>query len=267
MRRRFGLGACSLLLVGMSFPTSGAARQTETGVELAEQARRVLRSDLERWQHYAFHREVERRRLDDQGEVAWTTSYRFLVSPPKAGSHRFDEQLLRIDGRVPTEREVSSHRGAARFSKHYRQALEERSSNLAITDGLAVISTLLELSAARAVGREKVGGVDCHRLELGPGATPGVRVDDKLDRLLASTTGQLWVTVDGLHTVRAKTRLVEPFEQATIRVRALDVELRLVPVDEGWLPSGIELRSDLKVLFQRRLVHNSYRYTGHERQR
>lgn len=221
---------------------------------LLERGRAILHADLSQWPRYAFRREVERRRLRPDGRVEWRTRYDFRVSPSGDG---FDEQLVSIDGRAPTREEIRSHRRAARFTEHYRRFASGDDAAVGGT-GLS-LAYLLHLSNVRSGGRETVDGVACWRLDFEPETEPGAATPTR--KLAAATTGSLWLAAQGLHLVRAKTRLVRPVARGPVRFYTLDVAVEGSRGEPPWLPRLIVVESEYRVALGRQRVHNEYRYS------
>lgn len=218
---------------------------------LLARAQRVQNRDLAAWQRFAFRRQVVRRRVDADGSVSFRQDLDFRVVPAAGGG--FDETLIAIDGSEPTPQLVRKHRRAARFSAHYQRAREGR---LGSGPGELDFSFLFRGLGYRYLGREAVGGVACHHLAIHPvDASGGVE-----DLVAAATAGELWLTADGLHVARAKTRLTRPVSRALVEIERLEIELEGQPADGAWLPRRIEVRSKVNGLIRIR-AHNTYTYS------
>ncbi len=226
---------------------------------LLAEAREVQRRDLETWHRFAFHRQVLRRRLDRQGEVSLRQVLDFEVEPAAGGG--FAERLTAIDGREPTAAEVREHGREARFTKHYRQAREGRFGGV-LGMGELDFNYLFGALDYSYLGREVIGGVPVHRLAIEPLAGDPPRGSD---RLAAATGGELDLAVDGLHIVRARTRLSRPVSQGLVEIERLEIEFESQPLPGGaWIPRRIEVSSSVRGLVRIR-AHNVYTYSGYER--
>jgi hypothetical protein len=82
--------------------------------------------------------------------------------------------------------------------------------------------------------------------------------------MAAVTAGELWLAVDGLHLVRARTRLTRPVTQGLVEIERLELGFEGRPVDGAWLPRRIEVRSSVRGLVRLR-AHNVYSYSEFER--
>lgn len=248
--------AVSALALGAVLAARAAGDEPEPPdpAALLAGAQRTQARDLEAWQGWAFRRQVVRRRLDAEGEVTFRQDLDFRVEPAPGGG--FEETLIAIDGRAPTPREVREHRREARFTAHYRRAREGKLGGV-LGAGELDFGYLFRALSYRYLGRETVGGADCHHLAIDPvGAGSGAEVDP----LAAATAGELWLTVDGLHVARAATRLTRPVSQGLVAIDRLEIHFDGQPADRAWLPRRIELRSALGG-FLRLRAHNSYTYS------
>jgi len=221
-------------------------------------AGRVQDRDLDAWRRFAFRREALRQRLDARGEVTFRQRLEFRVEPAAGG---FDERLVAIDGRAPTPREVAEHRRAERFSRHHRRAREGRFGGVV---GVGELDFRRLFGALRPSyrGRATVDGVPCHHLAIE--ALAGDAGERDRDALAAATAGELWLAADGLHLVRARTRLTRPVTQGLVEIERLELGFEAAPVHGVWLPRRIEVRSSVRGLVRLR-AHNIYRYREFER--
>lgn len=249
------LAAAALALAVVLAPrAAGDEPEPPDPAALLAEAQRVQARDLAAWESYAFRRQVVRRRLDAEGKVTFRQDLDFRIEPATGGG--FEETLVAIDGREPTPREVREHRREARFTAHYRQAREGRLGGV-LGAGELDFGYLFRALGYRYLGRETVGGADCHHLAIDPvGADSGAEADP----LAAATAGELWLTVDGLHVARAVTRLTRPVSQGLVAIDRLEVRFEGRPAGNAWLPGRIELRSALGG-FLRLRAHNTYTYS------
>jgi hypothetical protein len=232
--------ACFLLLLAGAGPPPKDADPLDT---MLHQARAVQKNDLAAWLNYRFHRGTINEWLDDEGNVDERSDLEYKVTPTATG---FDEELVQIDGRTPTPREVESRRRAGNFEKHYRTFLggggEEDHRGYSLAD-------LLNMSAYRDAGPEVVDGIPCERMEFQPG--PAEKTSGLAGRFLRVMSGTLWITRDGSHLRRASVRTIKPVPifLGIIRIRELAPEYETAPVgDDTWLPSRIDLHVRMSVL-------------------
>lgn len=255
--------AIALLAIG-GFAAAEGGVDAETAPDpaaLIAEARRVQVRDLEVWRRFAFRRQVVRQRLDDRGEVALRQDLVFRVEPAVDG---FDETLVAIDGRAPSAREIREHRHEARFTRHYDHAREGKLGGV-LGFGELDFGYIFRGLHYRYAGRETTaGGIACHRLAIEP--LTGDAAVGAADPLAAATAGDLWLAVDGLHVVRASTRLTRPVRQGLARAERLDLDFEAQRVEGAWLPRRIELRSALGGLL-RLHAHNIYTYSQFEDRR
>lgn len=225
---------------------------------LLAEARAVQQRDLEAWQRFAFHRRVLRQRLDRRGAVTFTQRLEFEVEPVAGGG--FDERLVAIDGRAPTAAEVREHRREGRFGRHYQRAREGRFGGV-LGVGELDFGYLFGALDYDYGGRRTEGGVAYHRLVIDP---PEGDPGRDADPLAAATAGELGLAVDGLHLVRAATRLTRPVTQGLVEVERLEIAFEARRAAGGvWLPGRIEVRSSVRGLVHLR-AHNVYTYSEFE---
>jgi hypothetical protein len=226
---------------------------------MLERVREVQSADLAAWREFDFRRSVRRERLDDKGRVREREEWEFLVRPIQGG---FDEELLRIDGRQPTRREVKHHRNKARFTKHYGKASEGGDDGLDEGGGYPLME-LLGRSVYHYEGREWVDGVACHRLSFD--AETGAEGKGVERRLMGAMVGTLWVTEEGLHVLRARARSAHG---VNLPLGAGEISLLEIQYDNGpvtpevWLPERIEVHSVGRIIFSKFHKRNLYLYSG-----
>src|SRR2546425_320911 len=225
-------------------------------------AQRVQESDVAAWSGYRFSRRTEREDLDDSGEVDGREVLEFELTPSGDG---FDEELVRLDGREPEPDERERHRRAASFTKHYH-TLIEGAGGQEMESGYS-LSLLLHMSSYRYAGRETRDGVDCYRLDFGPGETraPGSGLAWKVASVMQGT---LWITVAGYHLAwaEAETTRRVPIALSLAKVREVRVSMESGPVGDGvWLPRRIEMLTPARVLVQSMHQRNLYTYSDFSR--
>jgi hypothetical protein len=241
------LPAAGFLLFLVAQPPDPAA--------LAREAQRVQRADLLAWRRYRFHRVEKDEELTQEGSVSGTQVMEYEITPLQAA---FDERLLRIDGREPTDDEVRDARRKASFQKHYQTLLEGAEEE---GSGGYSVMALLRLSGYSYAGMETIRGVVCHRLDFAASEPPAG--GDLAARIAAAMQGTLWLSVDGLHLVRARADSAREVGAAIglFRMHALRFAVDAGPVaSDVWLPTEVvvETRMRLVVVGVRRRRTFSY---------
>jgi len=212
---------------------------------IIREAQRVQLEDSAAWPRFRFRRHVRTEHLDEDGSVTGSEDLEFVVTPKAEG---FDEDLQRIDGRPPTPREMSRHRRLARFSRHYEEARSGEGSG-SLGGGYS-LSLFLRQTSFRYAGREEIGGVACYRLDFSPQERDDLKGYE--GRLAGAMGGSLWISVDGYHVARARTRMQRPVSifLFLFGFRDLQVDFDGTPVAPGvWLPQRIEVRADARISF------------------
>jgi hypothetical protein len=235
--------------------------RSEDLTAILEKARRVQVADVEAWRRYRFRRHWLREERDEAGRVENTESMVFEVTP-RGGS--FHEQLVEIDGRTPTQEERRQFQNQARFAKHYRTLVAGSGEK---EEGGYSLGHLLRMSSYRYKGRETVEGVVCYRIDFAPDPTRELGgVEGKLARAME---GSIWITVEGLHLARASAHTVRPVSLALslAKVHELDLVMESGPVGEGiWLPTDVDLKTSVRILFSTRRRRNVYHYAEFHRE-
>jgi len=230
--------------------------------DLIREAQRVQRADTLAWSGYRFRRTARSERLAQDGTVEQTSLLEFEISPTE--DNGFDERLVAIDGRLPTEREVDDQRGAASFTRHYR-TLTAGQDEQDMESGYS-LSTLLRLSNYHYVAVEEIDGAPAHRLDFEPNPAGGG--GSIAARLTQAMSGSVWLTVDGLHLIRARATTVRPVSLflGLSKVRSLEVGLeaeRVAP--DIYLPRELSIVTNARVLFaaiHRRQVFTYFDFTS-----
>ena len=254
----FGLALLAPLVMAVGAARAGTAAPPAPDLErILSEARQVQRSDVAAWRDYRFRRRAVREQMAETGEVLEREDLEFLVTP---GAEGFDEILLKLDGKEARPDEVRRHRRIAKFTTHYDALLGGRGED-DVEDGYS-LSQLLNLSAYRYAGREKRGGVACHRLDFSPDdARPKEGI---AGRFAGAMEGSLWITVEGGHLAGARARTARPlsFALALTKVHALEVDLQSQPVGDGvWLPLRIEVITRARILVKQVRRRNLYAYS------
>ena len=222
-------------------------------------AQRIQQADAAAWRRFRFSREARMESLGPEGQITVREETLSEVTPLVDG---FDERLLRIDGREPTDEEIARHRQKEPFARHYR-AVRAGASD-AEEEGGYSLASLLRLSSYRYAGREMVGGAECHRLDFQPDPEPK---EQSLEaRVAGAMAGSLWLTVDGLHLIRARAASVRPvpLTLGLVSVRSLAVELESAQVAPGiWLPRRVAVKSDVRIVFLTQVRRRVITYSGH----
>ena len=164
MRTRVTLGLALALACAIVTSLNSAGPDIET---LLREVQRVQEADHQAWHGYSFRRHVIRQDVDREGTPQVLQEMHFLVIPKDDG---FDETLLEIDGREPTDKEVKQHREAGRFEKHWRESATLELDN-PVGEDLA-LGEMLREQDHRIVGEEEIDGIRCHRTEFSPRPEP-----------------------------------------------------------------------------------------------
>jgi hypothetical protein len=247
-------GAAFILFL-LSQPQGAATERPPDPAALARQAQRVQRADVLAWRRYRFRRVEKVEELTEEGSAAETHVTDVEVTPL---GDSFDERLLRLDGREPTEDEVGDVRRKGSFVKHYRTLLEGAQEN---GDGGYSVAALLRLSGYSYAGRETIQGVACHRLDFSASEPPAD--GDLSARIAAAMHGTLWLSVEGLHLVRARADSARQVGASLglFRLHALSFAVDAAQVGpDVWLPTDlvVETRMRLVVVGVRRRRTFSY---------
>lgn len=245
-------------------PPSAAAPASPPSADevkaFVREAQRVQRADAAAWAGYRFRRVARSERLAEDGTVEQSSLLVLDITPIAPAT--FDERLVSIDGREPTPGEVDENRGAARFTRHYRTLAAGADSQ--DMEGGYSLATLLRLAAYRYVGLERIDGVAAHRLDFEPDATASAG-GGIAARITQAMSGSLWLTVDGLHLVRARAATARPVSLflGLSRLRSLEVGLDAVEVTPGvYLPSEVTLVTHARVLFASVHRRQVFTYSG-----
>ena len=243
-----------LLLLGFA-GDAVAATDTET---ILEESGRAQAADHASWAAFAFHRHVTRQSLDSEGAVKSRQELHFQVTPAEDG---FDELLVEIDGRAPTTKEVKEHRKKRRFTNHYTQ-----SATLELENPLGEAWALMPLiydQEHRLVGEEEIDGIPCHRVEFD--AHPETKGASADERMRSAMKGSACIAVDGYHLVEAQLETVRPVKKGPASLHYLRLHFENRPVGDAWLPTLIEMRSDVKIPGMKFSKSNKYQYTEYRR--
>jgi hypothetical protein len=227
------------------------------------EAKRVQQSDIQAWARFSFHRIAERCYLDAKGAVLETRKVTLRVTPVKGG---FEEELVTIDGRAPSSIEKATHRRKGAFARNYSALISRKDEN-GRESGIT-LRHLLSASSYRYGGVEVLNGVKCHRLDFGPG--PARRGGDMAERFLEAMTGNLWITVDGLHLFRATARTTRHVTVLSWVATIQEMEMRFesAPVAPGiWLPSKLIVKADARVVWKEVRRSDTYVYSEFQKVR
>lgn len=251
---RAGLMWLSLAALVPSQPTVLAQRPDPDSPEFRQSTFRALLDDTAALRRFAFQREVIRRSLRRDGSAKSVEILTSHVTPRAVG---FDEHLVEIDGRRPTDGEVARHRSDAIFSKHHQQLMQG-----SVDFGLAVdlrLSVLLQTYDYEFAGEEEIHGVSCYRFRVQPFTPPDGAT--RTERIAAASRGNFWFTQEGHHLVRMEVRLARPLRAAGVALRALDLRLDKERIDGIWLMAAAEIRSEFRLGVVVR-KHNTWRYSN-----
>jgi hypothetical protein len=247
--------ASAAIAVAPAVPAAVAAERPPDPAALAREAQGVQRADVLAWRRYRFHRAEKVEELTQEGSVAETHVMEHEITPLQTS---FDERLLRIDGREPTDDEVRDARRKGSFQKHYETLLEGAEEE---GSGGYSVMALLRLSGYAYAGLETIQGVPCHRLDFTASEPPSD--GDLAARIAAAMQGTLWLSVEGLHLVRARADSAREVGAAIglFRLHALRFAVDAAAVaPDVWLPTEVmvETRMRLVVVGVRRRRTFSY---------
>lgn len=225
---------------------------------LAREAQRVQRADVLAWRRYRFHRVEKVEELTQEGSVSETEVMEYEITPLQ---NVFDERLLRLDGREPTDKEVRDARHEASFQKHYETLLEGAEEE---GSGGYSVMALLKLSGYSYAGEETIQGVPCHRLDFSASEPPDG--GDLAARIAAAMQGTLWLSVNGLHLVRARADSAREVGAAIglFRMHALSFSVDAEPVaPDVWLPTEVMVETRMRLVVvgvrrRRTFVYSDY---------
>jgi hypothetical protein len=228
---------------------------------LVLEAQRVQQDDAAAWRQFRFSRGVRLERLGKEGQTLGVEETLSEVTPLADG---FDERLLRINGREPTQKEAATFREKEPFARHYR-TLRSGGAETEEEGGYS-LATLLRFASYTYAGRERIDGIECHRLDFSP--DPDRPKDGLAARVAGAMAGRLWLTVDGLHLIRARATSVRPvpLTLGLFSVRSLDLDLEAAQVDGGtWLPRRLTILSDVRIILVGQVRRRVITYSDYAR--
>lgn len=250
------------LCLAVTAPAPGAPGPVDPPPDittLVHEAQRAQQADAAAWRRFRFSRGVRTERLGADGRTLSVEETLSEVTPLR---DRFDERLLRIDGREPTDKEIATHRQKEPFAKHYR-TLRAGGDETGEEGGYS-LTTLLRLSAFVYAGREVVDGAECHRLDFQP--DPERRAESLAARVAGAMAGRIWLTVDGLHMIRAQLKSVRPvpLTLGLVSVRSVEIDLDVTEIAEGtWLPRRLAVVSDVRIIFMGQVRRRVFTYSDY----
>ena len=210
------------------------------------------------WGEHAFQRHVLRQKMDEEGVVEWKQQMRFQVTPTPEG---FDETLLEMDGRKPTEAEVKEHREAARFGKRYGQSTELVLENPFGPD-LAILPLLYD-QVHEYVGVEDLDGIACHRIRWQAREAPSkLPVQEKLKYAMKGT---FCISTETSEMVHADMETIREVKQGPVKMDKVRISFSARPFGDVYLPSKIEMVSRVRIPGTRFRTHNIYRFTDYRK--
>ncbi len=241
------------MLAALLMATIGRANPPDLAT-LREEADKAWKQDVAAWANWSFHRLVERRGLDKKGTVDFRNDMEFQVTPRRGG---FEEELLSLDGRKPSKRELSKHGKKARFSQHYLQAAEFNLRN-PVGEDLALLPVIQSQNHV-LVGEEVIDGIAClhTKFEARDSSTRG----SLQERIAHAIRGNAWLSKDGYHVVAFEMETVRPLKKSGITLHSLRLRIEGQPVGEAWLPKLVAMESEVTFLGRRKHTRNAYRYT------
>jgi len=226
---------------------------------LVREAQRAQQADAAAWRRFRFARGVLLERLGPDGRTLSVEETLSEVTPLRDS---FDERLLRIDGREPTEKEIATHRQKEPFARHYR-TLRSGGGETGEEGGYS-LATLLRLSSYDYAGREVIDGRECHRLDFKP--DPERSAENLEARVAGAMAGRLWITVDGLHLIRARLASIRPvpLTLGLISVRSVEIALDVAEVARGtWLPRRLTVVSNVRIIFMEQVRRRVFTYSDY----
>jgi len=253
------LAVAAIFAVRIAAPGESAEGRSEDLTAIIEKARQVQVADVAAWREFRFRRSSVREELDESGGVKVRESLVFEVAPRGGG---FDEKLVEIDGRKPTKDESEAHRDQARFAKHYRTLTAGSGEQ---EEGGFSLGHLFRMSSYRYAGRDTVNDIPCYRIDFAP--DPKREFGGVEGKIARAMQGSIWITVDELHLARAKARTVAPVSIALslAMVHELELAMEAARIAENvWLPTEVDVKTHLRILFSTRHRRNTYHYTGFE---
>lgn len=245
-----------LLLAFLPLSVAGpAAAEAPDLKAMLEQSEQVQKADEAAWLGFAFRRHVTRQGLNDEGEVESRQEMLFQVTPTAAG---IDEELMEIDGRPPTAKEVKEHRKAGRHVKHYEKITSGEISNPFGKD--LATRPLIYDQEHRYVGEEEVDGIRCHRVAFD--ARPDSKDLPAAQQLIRAIKGSACFSLEGLHLVEGELETVRGVKKGSAGLAHLRMRFEYRPFGEAWVPHLLEMRSEVKVPGRRDpRTWNFYRYS------
>jgi hypothetical protein len=233
------------------------AQPLDVATLLVEARAMAENEDFEAWGEHAFKRHVTRQQFDEEGDIEWKQEMVFQVTPSPTG---FDEQLLEIDGREPTEKEFNKHRKAGRFENHYRDAESLILENPFGKD-LPLLPLVLE-QEHEYVGEDEFDGIPCSMVHFSPRPEPDAPMPDKLRYAMQ---GDLCFSKADSRLIQVDVETTREVSKSLVGVKELRIQFELRPQGDAWLPARFEMRSDVKALGSPLRRHNIYRYTDYQR--
>lgn len=229
-----------------SNPSHGAGPDLDT---LDESVLAAYTRDIQMLRKVSFRRHVSRQTLDRRGKAKSTQVLVMRITPTLNG---FDEALIEIDGRRPTDREIRKNHSAAVFTNHYRQ-LKAGQFDLAIVAELS-LSLLLKTYDYTYEGDEEIHGEQCFRFSVKPFDPPADA--SATERIAAASEGEFWIAADSASLVRIESRIVRPLKTMGVRLNRLELKLDSTPWAQSWLVNRIEVRTEYRMVgtFRKRNV-------------
>ena len=254
-----GLKLTLLLLIVCLTMSSAIAQESPNIEKLLEAAIKAGEGeDRAAWAEHAFKRHVLRQKLDEEGVVTWRQEMIFQITPTADG---FDETLLEMDGRPATAAEVEEHKKAGRFQAHY-----EKTSELALENPFGKDLALLPLlydQEHEYVGIEKFNGTPCHRIRWQ--AREESRSLPWQEKLKHAMKGTLCIAADDPDLIHADMETTREVKKGPVKMDKVRIAFNARPVGDVYLPSKIEMVSQIKIPGRRFRTHNIYRFTNYRK--
>jgi hypothetical protein len=244
------------LIAPRGWPCPAALQQNDIQFIVSE-AQKVQMADVAAWSRYQFGRRAEREDYDDSGQVTGTDDLEFVVTPDGDG---FREDLVRHNGAAALSSDRDAQRRSGAFNKHYKTLAAGAEGQ---EESGYSIGQLLHLSSYHFMGRERLNGVDCYRLDFHPDDVQP-RSGGLVAKFTKAMQGSLWITVEGFHLAAAQARTMQPISIALSLSKVYELKIRMEagPVGEGvWLPLRVEVSTNARIVIKMIRRRNLFTYS------
>jgi hypothetical protein len=228
----------------------------------------------QRREEYSFRKTVREQELDKNGKEEKTTIKVYDVLP--IGRH-FVSRLLSVDGQnlSPDKQQKEAKRVTQEIEKIRREqakalkAKEAKQSNNAKQDDEDAISLLKFLQIIRVTDayRDRFRGQAVIVIEFEPNKEFKPR--NRTESLISKLAGSIFVDEQERQVVRLESRFVEGFKLlgglASVSPASAFVFEQQKVNNDLWLPAYAEIAIGARVLFSKRNLNNSERYSDYRR--